>query len=52
MHQELLYLKFVERLTNREIGEIMGKSESAIKSLYHRTLVMLRAQLRQKESAG
>lgn len=43
--QELLYLKFVERLTNQEIGQIMGKTESAIKSLYHRTLVVLRKEL-------
>jgi RNA polymerase sigma-70 factor (ECF subfamily) len=43
--QELLILKFVERLPNAEIGEIMGRSEGAIKSLYHRTLVALRDQL-------
>ena len=40
--QELLILKFVERLSNAEIGEIMGRSEGAIKSLYHRTLLALR----------
>ncbi len=40
--QELLILKFVERLPNAEIGRIMGRSEGAIKSLYHRTLVALR----------
>lgn len=40
--QELLIFKFVEQLSNAEIGEIMGRSEGAIKSLYHRTLLSLR----------
>lgn len=40
--QELLILKFVDQLSNREIGKIMRKSEGAIKSLYHRTLLELR----------
>lgn len=40
--QELLILKFVDQLSNAEIGQIMRKSEGAIKSLYHRTLVELR----------
>ncbi len=46
--QELLILKFVERLSNAEIGEIMGRSEGAIKSLYHRTLLALREELSTK----
>ena len=40
--QQLLILKFVERMSNREIAQIMGRSEGAIKSLYHRTLLALR----------
>lgn len=40
--QTLLILKFVEHLSNAEIGEIMGRSEGAVKSLYHRTLLALR----------
>ena len=40
--QQLLILKFVERLPNAQIGQIMGRTEGAIKSLYHRTLVALR----------
>ena len=47
--QELLILKFVDRLSNAEIGQIMGRSEGAIKSLYHRTLIALRAALQQVE---
>jgi RNA polymerase sigma-70 factor (ECF subfamily) len=43
--QQLLILKFVERLPNAEIGRVMGRSEGAIKSLYHRTLVALREDL-------
>jgi RNA polymerase sigma-70 factor, ECF subfamily len=43
--QMLLILKFVEHLPNAEIGQIMGRSEGAIKSLYHRTLVALRQEL-------
>jgi RNA polymerase sigma-70 factor, ECF subfamily len=40
--QQLLILKFVEHLSNSEIGQIMGRTEGAIKSLYHRTLLSLR----------
>jgi RNA polymerase sigma-70 factor (ECF subfamily) len=29
-------------MSNAEIGEVMGRSEGAIKSLYHRTLLSLR----------
>jgi RNA polymerase sigma-70 factor (ECF subfamily) len=43
--QHLLILKFVENLSNAEIGQIMGRSEGAIKSLYHRTLLALRDQV-------
>jgi len=46
--QELLILKFVERLSNAEIGDIMGRSEGAIKSLYHRTLLSLRDDLHER----
>lgn len=42
--QQLIILKFVDQLSNAEIGEIMGKSEGAIKSLYHRTLLSLREE--------
>ncbi len=43
--QELLILKFVEGMSNEEIGRIMGRSEGAIKSLYHRTLLTLRREM-------
>ena len=47
--QELLILKFVERLSNAEIGEIMGRSEGAIKSLYHRTLLSLKDDFKSRD---
>ncbi|MBN2145967.1 MAG: sigma-70 family RNA polymerase sigma factor [Anaerolineales bacterium] len=40
--QQLLILKFVEHMSNAEIGQIMGRTEGAVKSLYHRTLLSLR----------
>jgi RNA polymerase sigma-70 factor (ECF subfamily) len=43
--QQLLILKFVEHLSNAEIGQIMNRSEGAVKSLYHRTLFGLRDHL-------
>ena len=46
--QELLVLKFTEGLSNAEIGLIMGRSEGAIKSLYHRTLLQMRKEAEKK----
>jgi RNA polymerase sigma-70 factor (ECF subfamily) len=43
--QQLLILKFVEHLSNSEIGQVMGRTEGAVKSLYHRTLLALRNDL-------
>ena len=50
--QELLALKFVEHLSNAEIGGVMGRSEGAIKSLYHRTLMSLREELQPEPVPG
>jgi RNA polymerase sigma-70 factor (ECF subfamily) len=50
LRQELLTLKYVERMSNAEIGQIMGRSEGAIKSLYHRTLVALKELLAEHEN--
>ncbi len=46
--RDLLLYKFSSRLSNIEIGEMMDKSESAIKSLYFRTLATLRKDLENK----
>ncbi len=43
--QQLLILKFVDHLSNAEIGQVMGRTEGAIKSLYHRTLLSVRDDL-------
>jgi RNA polymerase sigma-70 factor (ECF subfamily) len=43
--QQLLILKFVEHLSNAEIAVIIGRSEGAIKSLYHRTVLALRDEI-------
>jgi RNA polymerase sigma-70 factor, ECF subfamily len=44
--QQLLVLKFVDRLSNAEIGQIMDRTEGAIKSLYYRTIIALRDELK------
>lgn len=50
--QQLLILKFVEHRSNAEIGEVMERTEGAIKSLYHRTLIALRDELQKLETTG
>jgi RNA polymerase sigma-70 factor (ECF subfamily) len=47
--QQLLILKFVEGMSNAEVATIMMRSEGAIKSLYHRTLMALRDDLTKLE---
>ncbi len=47
--QRLLILKFASRLSNDEIGQVMGRTESSVKSLYFRTLKSLRADLEARE---
>ena len=49
--QHLIVLKFVEQKQNSEIGEIMNRSEGAVKSLYHRTLQQLREVLDADDAA-
>lgn len=48
--QQLLILKFVERMSNAEVGQVMGRTEGAIKSLYHRTLSALREEILRLEN--
>jgi len=50
--QQLLVLKFVEGMSNEAIGQIMGRSEGAIKSLYHRTLLALRKEMVPQSQRG
>jgi len=48
----LLILKFVEQLTNAEIAVVLGRTEGAIKALYHRTLLSLRATMLEEVDEG
>lgn len=41
----LIILKFVDHMSNAEIAEILGRTEGAIKALYHRTLISLRRSM-------
>ena len=50
--QQLLILKFVEGMSNAEIAVIMMRSEGAIKSLYHRTLMTLRDDIAKLENSS
>ncbi|MCB0010187.1 MAG: sigma-70 family RNA polymerase sigma factor, partial [Anaerolineales bacterium] len=47
--RNLLLYKFGNHLSNIEIGDLLGKSEGAIKSLYFRTLAALRKDLQSME---
>jgi RNA polymerase sigma-70 factor, ECF subfamily len=42
----------VQHLSNAEIGRIMGRTEGAVKSLYHRTLLALRDEFERLEANG
>jgi RNA polymerase sigma-70 factor, ECF subfamily len=48
--QQLLYLKFVSGLSNAEVGDILDRTEGAIKSLYHRTLIALRDDIQMQQA--
>jgi len=43
--RQALVLRFVNELSAREIGEIMGKSEGAVRVLIHRALASVRQRL-------
>jgi RNA polymerase sigma-70 factor (ECF subfamily) len=43
--RQAVVLRFVNELSAREIGEVMGKSEGAVRVLIHRALVSVRARL-------
>lgn len=43
--QHLILLKYVEGMSNAEIGRVLGRSEGAVKSLLRRTLAALRREL-------
>jgi len=43
--QHLILLKYVEGMTNAEIGRVLDRSEGAVKSLLRRTLAALKRDL-------
>lgn len=49
VRQEIIILKYVDKLSNAEIGIILRKSEGAVKSLFHRTLLELRERIKLDE---
>jgi len=48
-HQSLLIMKFVDELSNKEIAEILGKSEGAVRVIQHRALKQLKKLLENNE---
>lgn len=46
--QQLLILKFVEQMSNAEIGVVMQRTEGAVKALLHRTVLSLKADLKKQ----
>ena len=46
--QLLLVLKYGEGKSNLEIGKVLGRTEGAIKSLFHRTLTELREEMEKR----
>lgn len=47
--RQLILLRFVERLSFEEIGEVLGKQSNACRQLQHRALARLRAVLSEAE---
>jgi len=43
--RQAIVLRFVNELSAREIGEVMGKSEGAVRVLIHRALVSVRRRM-------
>ena len=50
--KQVILLKFIERKSNREIGNLLGKTEGAIKSLQFRALAALQRALEKEPCYG
>lgn len=49
--RQVVVLRFVEEMTAREIGEVMGRSEGSVRVLLHRALRQVAADLRPSRTA-
>ena len=47
--QQVVLLKLMMNFSNRQVGEVLGKSEGAVKALTHRALLALRKLMEQRE---
>ncbi len=50
VYQDVLIMKFVEDLSNREIADALDKSEGAIRVIQHRALKQLKKEIEKHES--
>lgn len=48
-HQQVITLRFLENLPHRDIAEVVGKSEGAVRVIQHRALAELRRILEREE---
>ena len=49
--QQVIVLKFVEGLSNAEVGQVLGKTKGAVESLQHRALAALHRIIEEREKA-
>jgi len=48
--QQVIVLKFVEGLSNAEVGQVLGKTKGAVESLQHRALAALQRIMEREEA--
>ena len=48
LEQEVIYLKYQQTMSNKEIGKIIRKSEGAVKQIAHRAIAKLKERMQEK----